>query len=86
MNQIEIYRKEIFRLRFNNHDRCPIPVADIDEFYYHYTKLGQIIESGEINFQRRLPPGTVLLVDNFRVMHGRTAFTGRRRVSGLYLT
>ena len=33
----------------------------------------------------RLQPGTVLFVDNWRVGHGRTAFTGRRVMSGCYV-
>ena len=32
-----------------------------------------------------LQPGTVLLVDNWRVTHARTAYTGGRAMSGCYI-
>ena len=32
-----------------------------------------------------LRPGTILVVDNWRVLHGRTAFTGKRVMAGAYL-
>lgn len=33
----------------------------------------------------QLTPGTVLSVDNHRVLHGRSAFSGKRRVCGAYV-
>ena len=33
----------------------------------------------------KLRPGRLLLVDNWRVLHGRTAFIGRRELCGCYL-
>lgn len=33
----------------------------------------------------QLTPGTVLSVDNHRVLHGRSAFSGKRRVCGAYI-
>ena len=37
----------------------------------------------ELNYQ--LTKGTVVLFDNFRVLHGRSSFTGKRRMVGCYL-
>ncbi len=33
----------------------------------------------------KLTPGTTLFIDNWRVLHGRSAFSGERRVAGCYL-
>jgi trimethyllysine dioxygenase len=32
-----------------------------------------------------MKPGTAVIVDNWRVLHGRSSFTGKRRLCGAYL-
>ena len=73
------------RLRFNNFDRASLHPHDSEKFYPAYVKLGKIITAENFAFKQRLPPGTILFVDNYRVMHGRTSFDGKRTVSGCYL-
>lgn len=73
------------RLRFNNFDRGSLQPSDSEKFYEAYVQLGKIIDDEDFAFKKQLPPGTILFVDNFRVMHGRTAFDGKRTVSGCYL-
>jgi len=36
-------------------------------------------------YQFLLTPGDVLVTNNWRVLHGRTEFTGDRRLSGAYI-
>lgn len=79
---------QLINIRFNPYDRaslCTLPAQGIPEFYVSYDALTQIIHSRESEFWLKLLPGTVLLVDNWRVMHGRSSFTGKRVVSGCYL-
>jgi trimethyllysine dioxygenase len=38
-----------------------------------------------LQHRRRLLPGSVLLFDNWRVLHARDAYTGYRRLAGVYL-
>ena len=82
---IKFFRNQVRRLRFNNFDRGSLPPSDSEKFYEAYVQLGKIIDDENFAFKKRLPPGTILFVDNFRVMHGRTAFDGKRTVSGCYL-
>ena len=81
----QLFRNQVRRLRFNNFDRGSLPPSDSEKFYEAYVQLGKIIGDENFAFKKRLPPGTILFVDNFRVMHGRTAFDGKRTVSGCYL-
>ncbi|KAK7090881.1 trimethyllysine dioxygenase, mitochondrial-like [Littorina saxatilis] len=76
------------QIRFNPYDRAPlrtVPPQDIPHFYDSYAALTNIIRSKDSAFWIKLNPGMVLLVDNWRVMHGRSSFTGRRVLNGLYL-
>jgi trimethyllysine dioxygenase len=43
------------------------------------------LEQHTLTFDKRLPPGTMVLLNNRRVLHGRRAFTGKRRLTGCYL-
>src|SRR5258708_3309945 len=43
------------------------------------------LKSPDSEFWVQLAPGTAVIVDNHRVLHGRSAFTGKRRVCGAYI-
>ena len=70
------------------YDRAPVntlPANEVRQFYESYEKLGREIRNPDNEFWLKLRPDMVLFVDNWRVLHGRAAFTGSRHVSGLYL-
>jgi len=75
------------RICFNNTDRAPfLPGADEStRFYRALAALAERINAPEAEYRFQLRPGTVLLFDNWRVLHGRTAYRGRRQVIGCYL-
>ncbi|WP_418152496.1 TauD/TfdA family dioxygenase [Litorimonas sp. RW-G-Af-16] len=68
-----------------------VPALDHDTlslFYAGRKRLHVMSESDE--FQIRFPfrPGTLLMMDNYRLLHGRTAFNGRqghRHLQGCYI-
>ena len=75
-------------IRYNQYDRAPlsaVPTADIKKVYSAIGRLGRMLSLPENEFWLKLRPGTVLFVDNWRVLHGRAAFTGSRRMTGCYL-
>ena len=79
---------ELLNIRYNHYDRAPIntiPHDQLGPFYEALAELSSYVTDPDGELWVKLTPGTVLLVDNFRVMHGRAAFTGDRRVSGCYL-
>ncbi|GMK59333.1 hypothetical protein CspeluHIS016_0703480 [Cutaneotrichosporon spelunceum] len=75
--------------RWNNEDRCVLgegwSPAEIREWYAAARLFGDICTSKEAEYWVKLTPGTVVVIDNWRVMHGRAAFTGQRTMSGAYV-
>lgn len=79
---------ELMQFRFCPNDLGPlssIKPSAILSFYEAYSRLLQEVQQDEAVFVHRLTPGEVLFVDNWRVMHGRRKFSGRRVLAGCYL-
>lgn len=74
--------------RFNNDDRSTLslsPASQTSLFYaalYEWTKL---LREKENELWIQLKPGRVVIFNNWRVLHGRASFTGKRTVIGCYL-
>ncbi|XP_019634717.1 PREDICTED: trimethyllysine dioxygenase, mitochondrial-like [Branchiostoma belcheri] len=80
--------KELKLIRYNMHDRAcldTVPMEDVSRWYSALRKLTRFIRDPASEYWVPLKPGQILLTYNWRVLHGRSAFTGRRRVSGCYL-
>ncbi|GFS09299.1 trimethyllysine dioxygenase, mitochondrial [Elysia marginata] len=80
---------ELLTFRFNAYDRGVMDTvgpSELAQFYKAYQHLSEVISRPESEFWHQMRPGTVVLVDNWRVMHGRGAFTGFRLLSGCYLS
>lgn len=74
--------------RFNNDDRAPLRHVAFDEVPRLYDALRQVAQlSRDPRYEWRFPmrPGQVVVFDNQRVLHGRTAFNGYRRLTGAYI-
>ena len=56
------------------------------KFYVAYKKLGEEIKSVANEWWMQLQPGNVLFIDNWRVLHGRAAYKGYRRMGGCYIS
>lgn len=79
---------ELIQLRYNPYDRAPLNTVHpsvIPTFYEAYEKLSRIISNKDNEVWIKLKPGSVLFIDNWRVMHGRAAFEGNRVMCGCYL-
>lgn len=74
------------QVTFNNYDRAPVlPIDDIvDDVLDAYAALHSVM--CEPMRALRLPwrPGRVVLFDNWRLLHGRSGYTGDRRFLGCY--
>lgn len=85
---IELLAKRIHRIRWNNDDRgilaSPGSEHTID-WYQAARKWDEILRREENQRWISLKPGTTLIFDNWRVLHGRSAFTGIRRMCGGYI-
>lgn len=58
---------------------------EVERFYEAMRKWNAILTRRDIEYRSQLKPGKTLVFDNWRVLHGRSAFTGERRVCGAYV-
>uniref|UniRef100_A0A182QT31 Trimethyllysine dioxygenase, mitochondrial n=1 Tax=Anopheles farauti TaxID=69004 RepID=A0A182QT31_9DIPT len=78
----------IEQIRFNPDDRAPmrtLAAADVPQFYADYRKLADELYREEAQWKFQLLPGEVVIFDNWRVLHGRMAYTGKRVMTGCYV-
>jgi trimethyllysine dioxygenase len=78
---------ELVQVSYNNLDRAPF-VLDPERhlaFYRALAAFDRLCNDPRLQHRRRLVPGSVLLFDNWRVLHGRDAYLGYRRLAGVYL-
>jgi trimethyllysine dioxygenase len=78
---------DLLRVRWNNSDRASIelPIEEVETWYDAARKFNALLIKTENEYWEQLVPGRVLIFDNWRVLHGRSAFTGKRRICGGYL-
>ncbi|TDZ17717.1 Trimethyllysine dioxygenase [Colletotrichum orbiculare MAFF 240422] len=79
---------ELQRVRWNNDDRGVVPFTkevSPTQWYAAARKWDAILRRPDVEYWVQLKPGQVLIFDNWRVMHGRSAFEGRRRICGAYI-
>ena len=78
---------ELVQVSYNNHDRAPfvLPVEQHRRFYRALSTFARLCADPSLHYRRRLLPGTVLLFDNWRLLHAREAYVGYRRLAGAYL-
>lgn len=55
------------------------------KFYAAYILLAKEIENPENLLSLKLPPSSLIVFDNMRLIHGRDAYTGKRVVKGCFL-
>ncbi|XP_031616607.1 trimethyllysine dioxygenase, mitochondrial-like [Contarinia nasturtii] len=77
------------QIRFNMNDRAflnNIPQEEMLTFYKHYRIIAMEIQREENEWRFILEPGTVCIFDNWRLLHGRNEYTGRRQMVGCYVS
>lgn len=75
-------------VRHNDYDRAPLsdmsPV-EVDAFYRLLPTLVSSLRDPQFANLFRMDVGTMIVIDNHRVMHGRKAFEGSRNLVGCYI-
>ncbi|KAF1813082.1 Trimethyllysine dioxygenase, partial [Eremomyces bilateralis CBS 781.70] len=76
---------ELIQVRWNTTDRAAIdlPLEDMDLWYKAARKWARQLEHH--HYWEQLRPERPLIFDNWRVLHGRSNFTGKRRLCGGYI-
>ena len=81
-------KSEIVKVRYNNRsiDTIKLPTNKIRHFYKAYRHWSEIIERDDLKIIFKLSEGDLMLLDNTRIMHARTAFSknGKRHMQGAY--
>jgi trimethyllysine dioxygenase len=78
---------DLFQIRYNNDDRSTLDhlsSSQLDAFYDALFMWSKLLKSKENELWDPLTPGRVVTFDNWRVLHGRSSFTGHRRICGAY--
>jgi trimethyllysine dioxygenase len=91
---------QLAQVRWNNEDRGVLGRGwrpeDVREWYKAARRFEELCRSEDAEYRVQLAPGTMVgefhdlsrltaVIDNWRVMHGRSAFTGARRMCGAYI-
>ena len=81
---------ELIAIRFNNRSAAPItdvPYIDMANYYKAYRAFSDIINDPNLAVNFKLNPGECFIVDNTRVLHARTAYSGAgtRWLQGCYV-
>ena len=71
---------------FSDNDRTPFWLGseEMAEFYETYGHFYRLANDPARQLQLKLTPGTLMVLDNWRVLHGRQPFSGRRVPCGAY--
>jgi trimethyllysine dioxygenase len=79
-------RGRLVQVSFNNYDRAPfiLPPEEMAAFYRAYGALHAAIVDQSNWLKIRLEPGLALIFDNWRLLHGRMGYTGKRVFCGCY--
>ncbi len=75
------------QVSFNNYDRDTVRLADDDmrALYAGIRAFDGLANDPAMQWRYTLKPGDMLVFDNWRVLHGRGAFSGRRKMAGAYI-
>jgi trimethyllysine dioxygenase len=78
---------ELLQVSYNNLDRAPFALEPQRQlaFYRALAAFDRLCNDPTLQHRRRLLPGSMLLFDNWRVLHARDAYVGYRRLAGVYL-
>ncbi|KZT06032.1 mitochondrial protein [Laetiporus sulphureus 93-53] len=79
---------ELIEVRWNNDDRSVmnhLEPSEVEEWYDSIRKWYKLLTSADSEYWVQLSPGTAVVVDNHRVLHGRSVFDGKRRMCGAYI-
>lgn len=77
---------ELLQISFNNYDRAPflLPEQEMKAFYRAYSLYHKHLINQDHWIKIPLRPGMTLIFDNWRTLHGRMGYVGKRVFCGCY--
>ncbi|KAF5367109.1 hypothetical protein D9758_004034 [Tetrapyrgos nigripes] len=79
---------QLSQVRWNNDDRSVmrhLPGNLVEDWYNAIRTWHSCLTSPDSEYWVQLKPGTAVIINNHRVLHGRSAFDGKRRMCGAYI-
>ena len=81
----------VIAIHYNNRSIAPLhmPAAELDAYYCCYRRFARLLRDERFQLKFTLRAGDLVLFDNQRVLHGRTAFVSARHarhLQGCYLS
>ncbi len=78
---------QLVQVTFNNYDRATTRLAEpeMSQLYAGIRYLDGLFNHPSYQWRYQLQPGQMLVFDNWRVLHGRGAFQGQRKMAGAYV-
>ncbi len=78
---------ELIQVSFNNYDRTEFRLDELQtlKFYEGIKKINNLINKPEYQWRHVLNPGQLLIFNNWRILHGRSSFKGKRKMAGCYI-
>ena len=79
--------EELLQVSFNNYDRAEFRIENelMIKFYDAIKKFDNLANKSEFQWRHILKPGELLIFNNWRVLHGRGSFQGKRKMAGCYI-
>ena len=78
---------KLIQVSFNNYDRTEFRMDEslTVKFYEAIKKFDNLANSKEFQWRHILKPGELLIFNNWRILHGRGSFKGKRKMAGCYI-
>ncbi len=78
---------ELIQVSFNNYDRAPfiLPDEQMRKFHHAYGLFHKHANDQDNWIKVKLQPGLTLIFDNWRNLHGRMGYVGKREFYGCYI-
>lgn len=88
MIELDPFDGSLSQIRFNTYDMATLDCMkyeDVTRFYKALRAYSGLTCAPENQFWFKLVPGLLLIMGNWRVLHGRSSFTGKRSMLGCYV-
>lgn len=78
---------KLLQVTFNNYDRDTrmLEEPNMTQLYDGIRYLDQTFNNPDYQWRHCLKPGEMLIFDNWRLLHGRAVFEGKRKMAGAYV-
>lgn len=78
---------ELEQVTFNNYDRNVMRLADdqMQQLYEGIALIDGLFNDSQYQWRHQLQAGEAIVFDNWRLLHGRSAFEGSRKMAGAYV-